>query len=35
MKKTGLIIVVIGLLVTIFAGVHFLTREKNTRLGII
>lgn len=33
MKRTGLIILVIGLLITIFTGFNFITREKVVDLG--
>lgn len=35
MKKTGGIILAIGLLITIFAGFNFITREKVVDLGSV
>ncbi len=35
MKKTGLIILVIGLLITLFTGFQFITREKVVDMGEI
>ncbi len=33
MKRTGLIVLVVGLLITIFTGFNFFTREKVVDLG--
>jgi len=33
MKRTGLIILVIGVLITVFTGFSFITREKVVDLG--
>lgn len=33
MKRTGLIILVIGLLITVFTGFNYITREKVVDLG--
>jgi hypothetical protein len=33
MKKAGIIIVIIGLAITLFAGVSFITREKLAGIG--
>jgi amino acid transporter len=33
MKRTGLIILVIGILITVFTGFNFITREKVVDLG--
>jgi hypothetical protein len=33
MKRTGLIIIVIGVLITVFTGFSFMTREKVVDLG--
>lgn len=35
MKKTGLIILVIGLVITLFTGFKFITREKVVDIGEI
>jgi len=35
MKKAGLIVLVIGFIVAIFGGVHFVTREKVIDIGSI
>jgi len=35
MKRTGLIILVIGALITVFTGFNFMTREKVVDLGQI
>lgn len=33
MKRTGLIILVIGLIITVFTGFNYITREKVVDLG--
>ena len=33
MKKTGIVIVVIGLIITVFAGFNFVTKEKVVDIG--
>lgn len=33
MKRTGLIVLVIGLLITVFTGFNFMTREKVVDIG--
>jgi hypothetical protein len=35
MKKAGIIILVIGLVITIFNGIKFVTRQKVADLGVI
>lgn len=35
MKKVGIIILVIGILITVFTGVNFLTKEKVLDVGEI
>ncbi|MCC5931323.1 MAG: hypothetical protein JJU28_18890 [Cyclobacteriaceae bacterium] len=35
MKKTGLIILVIGILITIFTGFNYITKEKVVDIGEI
>mgnify|MGYP001359677371 CR=1 FL=1 len=33
MKKTGIIIIIVGLLLTVFTGFHFFTKKKVVDIG--
>jgi len=35
MKKTGIVILIVGLLITLFTGVKFFTKEKVLEIGDI